>query len=103
MERARISLLWRMDIREQLSYVAKSAPLSYWEPTYVGDDFYHYFVFDWSSIAGLKGRINGLRVDVAGMKGSDPARNSFDIVELAFFRTEKEAMEYFQNYIESLG
>ena len=90
-------------VQESSSYAAKSAPLSYWEPTYVGDDFYHYFVFDWSSIAGLEGRINGLRVDVAGMKGSDAERNNFDIVALAFFRTEAEANAYFEAYIEELG
>lgn len=90
-------------VQEASQYSARSNALAYWEPYTVGDDFYHYFIFDWSTIAGVEGRINGLRIDFAGMKGTDAERNNLDICEIAFFRTAAEAEAYFAAYLEELG
>ena len=88
--------------QESSSFSAKSEPLYHFEPYYNGSNFYNYFLFDWSTIEGLSGRINGIRIDTNAMKGTDPERNNFDIVEIAFFRTMVEAEEYFNAWLESL-
>ena len=88
--------------QESTSFSAKSEPLYHFEPFYVGDDFYNYFIFDWSTIEGISGRINGIRLDTLTMKGTDPERNNFDLCEIAFFRNMDEAEAYFEAYYEAL-
>ena len=91
------------DIKQEAGYSAKSEPNYHSEPFYIDDDYYNFFIFDWSLIDGITGRINGIRIDVVGnMKGSDPERNNFDVMEVAFFRTIEEAEEYFYAYYDML-
>ena len=88
--------------QESSSFSAMSGSLDHFEPFYVGDDFYNYFIFDWSTIEGISGRINGIRLDALTMKGTDPERNNFDICEIAFFRNVAEAEAYFEAYLKAL-
>ncbi len=89
--------------QEAASYAQKSEPLLHSKPFYIGDDYYNFFIFDWALIDGITGRINGIRIDVIGnMQGSDPERNNFDVMEVAFFRNIEEAEDYFYAYYEML-
>ena len=73
------------------------------------DDEYLYFIFDLSDRVKegadnrVTGRINSIRFDVKSMKATDANRNSFDICDVAFFRTEAEAIAYFEAFFESKG
>ena len=90
-------------------YAVKNNAFDYWDAYEVGDDTYLYFTFDWSNITALEEvkdedgnlRINGLRIDFEGLKGGE--RNSFDICEVAFFRTTEEAADYFEAYLEEIS
>ncbi len=59
---------------------------------------YVYFIIDHSvlSDSGITGRINGIRMDIHGVKGADAERCSFDLCEIAYFRSEDEAEAYFE-------
>lgn len=61
---------------------------------------YSYFISDWT---GYEGRINGLRLDVNGVKYSEEGRNAFDICEIGFFRTAAEAEAYYEYYLIDRG
>ncbi len=69
-------------------------------------DTYLYFFCDFSEefAEPMSGRINGVRLDVAGL---DPAAtdgsNTFDFMFLAFFRTVEEAEAYVVDYVTNLG
>ncbi len=92
------------DIKQEGASYSQKSELNYHsKPFYIGDDYYNFFIFDWALIDGISGRINGIRLDVIGnMKGSDPERNNFDVMEVAFFRDIDEAEEYFYAYYEML-
>ncbi len=59
---------------------------------------YMYMLVDHSSLvdSGMEGRINGIRIDIKNVRGSDADRNNFDLCEIAYFRNTVEAQEYFE-------
>lgn len=72
-----------------------------WEPYYDDEgNMYSYFVADWSAFSG---RINAFRIDVQGIKTTDADRIGFDILGVAFFRTETEAQSFFMEYLAEIG
>ncbi len=78
----------------------------YLEP-YTDDEgnTYAAFAVDCSELVnekGLSGRFHSIRVDFQKVTTSD-GRNSFDILEVSTFRTQDEAMNYFDDMMEALG
>ncbi len=47
----------------------------------------------------VSGRIHGVRIDIAGLKGSDAERNNFDICMVAFFRSPDDAQAYYNEFM----
>ncbi len=66
---------------------------------------YNAFIVDCAALitGGLDGRINGIRIDISEIKTTDADRNNFDIYEIAYFRGDNEAQEYFENMMTELG
>ena len=51
----------------------------------------------------MEGRIHGLRIDIENMKITEPGRDTFEICQVAFFKTEAEARAYAKDYISALA
>jgi len=73
---------------------------------------YLYFMTDWSDTellhrigqgAAMEGRIHGVRVDISGVNVIDAGRDTFEICQIAFFKTEAEARAYAKDYISALA
>ena len=47
------------------------------------------------------GRVNGLRIDFAGIRANEPGRNSLDICYVACFRSEADAIAYAESFTGS--
>ncbi len=94
-------------IKESDQYATDTNPLTEWAPYKDGqDNDILYFIADWNPIIEsmqMEGRIHGIRIDNYIMKGSNPDRNNFDLLEVAFFKTQDEAVEYFKEYLASIG
>ena len=89
------------DVIAESENYRKTASCMNWESDYDGEgNSYTYFMSDWT---GYEGRINGLRIDVHSVKYSEAGRNTFDICEIGFFRTAREAEEYYMYYLTDRG
>ena len=77
-----------------------------YEPYFIGNDSYLYFIADLSDETGedgrFNGRINSTRVDFR-IELYTPGANEFDVVMQGFFRTKDEAAEYAMNYLADHG
>ena len=98
----RLSLLAMTgDVISESTQYQKAADCMNWSTDEdVDGNFYSYFVSDWT---GYEGRINGLRIDLNGVKYSEEGRNAFDICEIGFFRTVDEAKAYYEYYLVDRG
>ena len=74
-----------------------------WQGCYFDDSVdvdgsnYKYAILDLSDM--WEGRINGIRLDFAGINSGVPGLNAFDICFLAFFRSTDEAEAYIGEYL----
>ena len=74
-----------------------------WDAYFIGDDSYLTHMIDVSDMSMFSGRINGIRFDVKNVDLRTPGANVFDVCFIAFFASEDDANEYFENYLISLG
>ena len=69
-----------------------------------GEDSDNYLTFTLDiSETSETGRFNGVRLDMSGIDLKNYGFNEFDICFVGLFRTEEEADEYVEAYLESLG
>ncbi len=66
---------------------------------------YNYAIIDHTTAInkGFTGRIHGMRIDISKLNVVDAGRNTFDILEICYFRNLEDAAAYFDAMMEELG
>ncbi len=67
--------------------------------TKVGEDFYSYFVIDYTegnNAGNFGGRINGLTINLNGFRSGEGNRNEFDLVGIGYFKTTDDIETFYE-------